>query len=96
MLEAHFGECPIEKGPEQGGDVVGSQFSVLSSRTVAFLEGEKKMPNEIEKTDRSAKRSIPYKLLVATDKYYIVVSPSPNEKSLEIDRDSVAGMVVLR
>ena len=42
--------------------------------TVAFFEGEKKMPEEIQRLDPSAKRSIPYKLLMATDKYYTVVA----------------------
>ena len=36
--------------------------------TVVFIEVEKKMPDEIEKTDRSAKRSIPYKLLLSTER----------------------------
>jgi hypothetical protein len=63
--------------------------------TVAFFEGEKKMPEEIQRLDPSAKRSIPYKLLMATDKYFIVVSPSDKERSVEISRDSVAGMIVL-
>ncbi len=72
-------------------------FSLGGGRplTVAFIEGDKKMPDEIQKTDRSAKRSIPYKLLLSTDKYYVVVSLSPKERSVEISRDSVAGMVVL-
>jgi len=63
--------------------------------TVAFIEGEKKMPDELQKTDRSAKRSVPYKLLLATDKSFVVVSPSDKERSVEISRDSVAGLVVL-
>jgi len=63
--------------------------------TVAFLEGEKRMPDEIQKADRSAKRSVPYKLLLATDKSFVVVSLSDKERSLEISRDSVAGIVVL-
>jgi len=63
--------------------------------TVAFIEGEKKMPDEIQKADRSAKRSVPYKLLLATDKSFVVVSPSNKELSVEISRDSVAGMIVL-
>ncbi len=63
--------------------------------TVAFIEGDKKMPEEIQKADGSAKRSIPYKLLLATDKSFVVVSPSEKERSLEINRDSVAGIVVL-
>jgi hypothetical protein len=53
------------------------------------------MPEEIQKADRSAKTSVPYKLLLATDKSFIVVSPSDKERSVEISRDSVAGMVVL-
>src|SRR5258706_3129575 len=63
--------------------------------TVAFLEGEKKMPDEIEKVDRSSKRSIPYKLLIATHKSFVVMSPSGQHQSMEISRESVAGVVVL-
>ena len=63
--------------------------------TVVFIEGEKTMPDEIQKSDRYAKRSIPYKLLLSTDKSYVVVSPAPKERSIEIGRDSVAGMIVL-
>ena len=63
--------------------------------TVVFFEGEKKMPDEIQKVASSAKRSVPYKLLLATDKYFVVVSLSDKERSVEISRDSVAGMVVL-
>lgn len=63
--------------------------------TVVFFEGEKKMPDEIRKADPSAKRSVPYKLLLATDKYFVVVSPSDKERALQISRDSVAGIVVL-
>jgi hypothetical protein len=72
-------------------------FSLGGGRplTVVFIEGEKRMPDEIERTNRSAKRSIPYKLLLSTDRYYVVVSPSPKERSMEISRDTVAGMVVL-
>jgi hypothetical protein len=64
--------------------------------TVVFIEGERKMPQEIQRPDPGAKRSIPYKLLLSTDRYYIVVSPSPDERSLEISREAVAGIVVLR
>jgi hypothetical protein len=72
-------------------------FSLGGGRplTVAFIEGEKRMPDEIVRTSPSSKRSIPYKLLLSTDRCYVVVSPSPKERSLEISRDSVAGMVVL-
>jgi hypothetical protein len=63
--------------------------------TVVFIEGERKMPAEIQKADQTAKRSVPYKLLLATDKSFVVVSPSDKERCVEISRDSVAGMVVL-
>jgi hypothetical protein len=72
-------------------------FSLGGGRplTVVFIEGEKKMPDEIERANTSAKRSVPYKLLISTDRYYIVMSPSPKERSIEVSRDSVAGIVVL-
>jgi hypothetical protein len=63
--------------------------------TISFFEGDKKMPDEIEKSDRSAKRSVPYKLLITTDRYFVVVSPSSNERALQISRDSVSGIVIL-
>jgi hypothetical protein len=73
-------------------------FSLGGGRplTIVFIEGEKKMPAEIQKTDSSAKRSIPYNLLLSTDKSYVVVSPSQNERSMEVNRDDVAGIVVLK
>jgi hypothetical protein len=63
--------------------------------TIAFIEGDRKMPDEIQKPDPAAKRSIPYKLLLSTDKYYVVVAPTPKELSVEVSRESVAGIVVL-
>jgi len=62
--------------------------------SVVFFEGEKKMPDEIQR-DGATKRSIQYKLILSTDKYYVVLSPSSRERSMEISRDSVAGMIVL-
>jgi hypothetical protein len=72
-------------------------FSLGGGRpiTIVFIEGEKKMPDEIERSAPSTKRSVPYKLLLSTDKSYVVVSPSPKERSIEVSRDSVAGIVVL-
>jgi hypothetical protein len=64
--------------------------------TVAFMESEKRFPDGITAAATDANRSIPYELLVATDKYYVVVSPDRNEKSIEVSRDSVAGIVVLK
>jgi hypothetical protein len=71
-------------------------FSLGGGRplTIAFIAGEKKLPDEI-KVDISLKRSIPYQLLVTTDRSYVVLSQDPNEKSIEVSRDSVAGIVVL-
>jgi MFS family permease len=80
--------------------------------TVVFFAGDREMPAEIQRPDPSAKRSIPYKLLLATDKYFVVVLPcdkegstvvllpcgkegSKQKGSIEISRDSVAGMLVL-
>src|ERR1700692_1856163 len=62
--------------------------------TVAFIAGEKKLPDVI-KEDVSLKRSIPYQLLVTTDKGYVVLSHDPDEKSTEVRRDSVREIVVL-
>jgi len=71
-------------------------FSLGGGRplTVSFIVGEKKLPDFI-KTDVSLNRSIPYELLVTTDKSYVVLSQDPREKSIEVSRDSVAGIVVL-
>jgi hypothetical protein len=62
--------------------------------TVVFFEGDKRMPDEIQR-EGLTKRSIPYKLVLSTDKYYVVLSPAPKERSMEVSRDSVAGMIVL-
>lgn len=63
--------------------------------TVAFMESEKKFPAGIKADTSTTNRSIPYRLLMATDKYYVVISPNRYEKSIEVSRDSVAGIVVL-
>jgi hypothetical protein len=62
--------------------------------TVVFVEGEKTFPGGIS-ADAGLKRSVPYRLLVATDKSYFVLSPDRNEQSIEVSRESVAGMIVL-
>jgi hypothetical protein len=71
-------------------------FSLGGGRplTVAFIAGEKRLPAEI-KPDSASNRSIPYKLLLATDRYYVVLSQNRDERSIEVSRDSVAGIVVL-
>jgi hypothetical protein len=62
--------------------------------TVAFIEDEKRFPDGI-RVEGTSNCSVPHKLLAATEKYYAVFSQASNEKSIEFDRDSVAGMVVL-
>ena len=64
--------------------------------TVAFMEREKKVPDGLKADASSTGRSIPYKLVAETDKYYVVLSPEQNEKSIEVSRDSVVGIVVLQ
>lgn len=73
-------------------------FSLGGGRplTVVFIEGDKKMPDEIQRPDPASKRSIPYQLLLSTDHYYVVISPSEGERSMEVSRESVAGIVVLQ
>jgi len=67
--------------------------------TVVFFRGDKPMPDEIQKADASGNRSISYQLLLATEKSFVIVLPSDKDGSkkgsIEVSRDSVAGMVVL-
>ena len=72
-------------------------FSLGGGRplSVVFVASEKKFPQGIL-NDGVSERSIPYKLLLETDKSYVVVSPQQNEESIEIARDSVQGIVVLK
>jgi MFS family permease len=72
-------------------------FSLGGGRplTVAFIASERPLPEGIVK-DGSSQRSVPYKLLMETDKSYVVLSPEHNEESIEFARDSVDGMVVLK
>jgi hypothetical protein len=62
---------------------------------VIFLEGDKPLPDGIVK-DGNARHSIPYKLLVVTEKSYVVLPQPTNQKSLQFDRESVQGIIVLR
>jgi hypothetical protein len=62
--------------------------------TVVFVPGEKKLPDGL-KLDQTSKRSVPYKLLTTTDKYYVVLSQEPDQLSIEVSRDYVAEMVVV-
>jgi hypothetical protein len=72
-------------------------FSLGGGRplTVVFIPGEKELPQEIV-TGGSFGRSIECKLLLVTDKSYVILSPVHDEESIEFPRDSVRGMVVLR
>jgi hypothetical protein len=63
--------------------------------TVIFLEGDKPLPDGIVK-DGNTRHSIAYKLLVVTEKTYVVVPQPANQKSLQFDRESVQGIIVLK
>ncbi len=62
--------------------------------TVVFIPGEKKLPDGL-KLDPTLKRSVPYKLLATTDKYYVALSQEPGQLSIELSRDYVAEMIVI-
>jgi hypothetical protein len=62
---------------------------------VIFLEGDKPLPDGILK-DGNTRHSIAYKLLVVTEKSYVVLPQPMNQKSLQFDRESVQGIVVLK
>lgn len=72
-------------------------FSLGGGRplNVVFISSEKQLPQGIVK-DGASGRSIPYRLLMVTDKSYVVLSPIQNEESIEFGRESVQGMIVLR
>ncbi len=48
------------------------------------------------KPDESLLRSIPYELILQTDTSFVVLSHDQNEKAIELSRDAVQGIVVLR
>ncbi len=62
---------------------------------VFLLKGPKSQFTMPLASDCSGKRTKPYELLLATDKVYVVKSPREDEKTIEINRDAVLGMVVL-
>jgi hypothetical protein len=64
-------------------------------RTIVFIPGKDGLPVGIAR-DNVTGRSTSYKLLTETDKSYVVISPTPNEESIEIGRDTVHGIVVLK
>lgn len=66
-----------------------------SSLTVVFIAGEKPLPQGLA-TDASSRRSVPCQLLTETDKAYVILSPEHGEESMEIARDGVQAMVVLK
>ncbi len=63
---------------------------------VFFLKDSKSMTNGPLISDHSGTKSIPYELLLVTDKVYVVKSPSKGQQSIEINRDAVVGMLVLK
>lgn len=62
---------------------------------VIFIEGDKPLPDGIVK-DGNTRHSIAYKLLVVTEKSYVVLPQPANQKSLQFDRESVQGIIVLK
>ncbi len=64
-------------------------------RTIVFIPSKDGLPTGIAK-DNSSGKSVPYRLLTETDRSYVVISPTTNEESIEIGRDTVQGMVVLK
>jgi hypothetical protein len=62
---------------------------------VAFVSGQTGLP-KVLLHDNSSGTSAPYKLLTETDKDYIVLSPNAAQESIQISRDSVQGVVILR
>jgi hypothetical protein len=62
---------------------------------VIFLEGDKPLPDGIVK-DGNTRHSVAYKLLVVTEKSYVVLPQPTNQKSLQFDRESVQGIIVLK
>jgi len=62
---------------------------------VQFIESDKPLPASLVRDDKT-QRTVPYRLLEATDKSYYVISENQSEQSIEINRDSVGGMVVLK
>lgn len=63
--------------------------------TVVFLLGEKESPDILVRNG-SSNRSLPYKLVAATDKTFVVLSPDSRQESIEFNRDAVLGLVVLK
>ena len=82
--------CALRKGALFGFQHLGPE-PTLSQRRERMGHSPR-----VIKEDVFLKRSIPYQLLVTTDKSYVVLSQDPNEKSIEVNRDSVAGIVVLQ
>jgi hypothetical protein len=63
--------------------------------SVSFVEGEKRLPDSLV-VEAQSRRTIPYQLLEESEKSYYVISTKSSEQSIEIPRDSVSGMVVLK
>ena len=63
--------------------------------TVVFLMGEKETADFLVR-DSSSHRSVPYKQLAATERTFVVLPSDPNQRSIEFNRDTVLGVVVLK
>ena len=67
------------------------------AQTIAFLlkVDSKAEVSPVSPDKATQDRSIPYKLILETDTSYIVLSENPKEKAVKVNRDAVAGFVVL-
>ena len=67
------------------------------AQTIAFLlkVDSKAEVSPVSPDKATQDRSIPYKLILETDTSYIVLSENPKEKAIKVNRDAVAGFVVL-
>jgi len=75
--------------------VIPGEYGGGKPETVAFILSKGQGQNYPIKADASGYKSIPYKLLLQTDNYYIVEGPSKQEKNIEISKDLVNAMIVL-
>lgn len=73
-------------------------FSLGGGRplTVIFVAEKNQLPPGLVLQTGASSRSIPYKLLTVTDKSYVIVAPETNESSIEIAREGILEMVVLK
>jgi hypothetical protein len=63
---------------------------------VEFLLHGQKNPESVPLlADPSGDKSIPYSMILETADVYVVLSPNPKERAIQINRDAVAGYIIL-